>query len=183
MRDKFKPQFKLNLVEIINFAKTKFNQNLNGISINLPFISFSIKVDELESNIAREILIRLEDKRVLTAFECCDDCIKSSIDSIQNIRKFLVDKQVQLSHKQDSPLFILIKLQTEAIRQFLTFEENLVINRDQYAIRQRYFEALEMLRAHLIRCLNEISKIAKIKLPAKYLYYDINWQLDVYENP
>src|SRR5208282_842980 len=96
-----------------------------------------------------------------------------ALTSIQKIRDILVNKQVELSHAIDSPLYLLLELQLEAIRQFLTFEQH--INSSPAASdlvvpapsdfrrprdsRDQYFAALEMLRGHLHRCLLQMAKI------------------------
>jgi hypothetical protein len=52
-------------------------------------------------------MIRLPDKRVLDSKECCDDCIKKSLESIQAIRAILIDKQFNLSHVHDGSVYLL----------------------------------------------------------------------------
>jgi len=89
-------------------------------------------------------------------------------------------------------------LQVEAIRQFLTFEQRLnesippersLISpkefRKPHQVREQYFAALEMLRAHLHRCLLQISRIADTAIPkiADHMRYDDAWQLEAYERP
>jgi hypothetical protein len=58
--------------------------------------------------VARELVIRLIDRRVLSAWECCDDCIDRALVSLQEIRQILVDKQVALSDMPEGPLYLLI---------------------------------------------------------------------------
>lgn len=77
-----------------------------------------------------------------------------------------------------------------AIRQFLTFVQKLEARPSHGIGRSResqeiYFAALEMLRAHIYRCLLEISKIAKMKIPgiADAMRYDRNWELEAYKEP
>jgi hypothetical protein len=142
---------------LISSARRKLNTRIDGVSISLPFISFRVRPNDLEQRVAREIVIRMADKRVLNASECCDNCIDQALESLQQIREFLVSKQVELSHALDSPLYLLIEFQLEAIRQFLTFEQRLNASsptqgplvhvpndfrrpRDQ---REQYFGALE----------------------------------------
>jgi len=176
------------------------NTRVDGLSINLPFISFRVNPNDLEQRVAREIVIRMADRRVLNASECCDNCIDQALVSLQKIREFLVNKQVELSHAADSPLYLLIEFQLEAIRQFLTFEQRMnsprggapepLVHapsdfrrpRDQ---REQYFAALEMLRAHLHRCLLQVAKIGDTPIPkiAEHMRYEETWQLEVYEKP
>ena len=162
-----KPPFRFDLREQLREARRKLNARVGSVSINLPFLSFSLNPDDLEKRVAREIVIRLSDRRVLNAFECCDNCIDHALSSLQEIRRILVDKQVELSNVPESPLYLLIELQVEAIRQFFTFEQKInkastpeaVSNGTSeklhrtHQIKEKYFAALEMLRAHLHRCL------------------------------
>ena len=153
--------------------------------------------DDIEKRVSREIVIRLADRRVLNAFECCDGCIDQALSSLQEIRRILVDKQVELSGISDSPLYFLIELQVEAIRQFLTFEQklnqpamlNATLNdapsnfRRTTQVREQYFAGLEMLRAHLHRCLVQVSKIAGTTIPkiSNHMRYNDEWQIEAYE--
>lgn len=190
MRNKLKPPFQFDLNTLIDKAGKKLNNQIGNVSINLPFISFSINPGDLERKIAKEIVIRMVDKRVLNAFECCDNCINYALASLQEIRKQLVDKQVELSNNPDSTLYLLIELQVEAIRQFLTFEQklnkksNFKYSRKMiYEEKEKYFAAIEMLRAHLHRCLLQIAKIANIEIPkiVEHMRYDEAWQLEAYK--
>jgi len=195
-----KPPFKFDFRSQIETARRKLSSRVGSIAINLPFLSFSLNPDDLERRVAREIVIRLADRRVLNAFECCDNCIDQALSSLQEIRRILVDKQVELANVPDSPLYLLIELQVEAIRQFLTFEQRLnqvvpetrkshpnLVNgfRRTPQIREQYFAALEMLRAHLHRCLFQIAKIADIRIPkiSDHMRYDEAWQIEAYEKP
>lgn len=194
-----KPPFKFDFRTQLKDARRKLNSRVGSVSVNLPFFSFSLNPDDLEKRVAREIVIRMSDRRVLNACECCDNCIDQALSSLQEIRRILVDKQVDLSDVPDSPLYFLIELQVEAIRQFLTFEEklnNLTPSKDVLMdvpgdfrrpplVRKQYFAALEMLRAHLHRCLVQESKIADTTIPkiSKNMRYDDAWQLEAYEEP
>jgi hypothetical protein len=165
----FQFDFKSILRQVKNLAPV-----IDGVSISLPFVSVTLKKPPMtEKKIARELVIRLADKRVLNAFECCDSCINLALQSIQEIRGLLVDKKVELSDRTDSGLYILLELMTGAIRQFLTFTER----RDPYSYRQEYFAALEMLRAHLYRCLSQVAVIAGTKIPkiSSNMRYDEVW--------
>jgi hypothetical protein len=194
-----KPPFKFDFRSQLKTARRKLSSRVGSVAINLPFLSFSLNPDDLERRVAREIVIRLADRRVLNAFECCDNCIDQALSSLQEIRRILVDKQVELSNMPESPLYLLIELQVEAIRQFLTFEQRLNQKvpeagiphtdlgdfRRAPQIREQYFAALEMLRAHLHRCLFQIAKIPGIQIPkiSDHMRYDEAWQLEAYEKP
>ena len=196
MRD-LDPPFKFDFRKLLKDAFRKFNTRVGSVSIKLPFISFSLTPTDLETRIAREIIIRMADRRVLNAFECCDNCVDLALKSLQEIRRFLVDKQVELSANPDSPLYLLILLQVEAIRQFMTFEQKLNELADPKSqilgiqsgfriglqAREQYFAALEMIRAHLHRCLSQVAKIGNIKIPTipNHMRYDEIWQLEAYE--
>jgi len=196
MRD-LKPPFKFDFRKLLKDARRKLNTRVGSVSIKLPFLSFSLTPEDFEKRIAREVVIRMADRRILNSFECCDNCIDQALKSLQEIRRLLVDKQVELSGIPDSPLYLLIELQVEAIRQFLTFEQKfneiasskpliLGVISDFRKIslgREQYFAALEMLRAHLHRCLIQVAKIADTELPkiSKHMRYDESWQLEAYE--
>ncbi|MBX5462879.1 MAG: hypothetical protein IRZ28_17550 [Steroidobacteraceae bacterium] len=190
------PPFRFDLRVLLKNSKRKLTTRIDGVSINLPFISFRVKPDDLERRVAREIVIRMADRRVLDSRECCDDCIDEALASLAEIRAMLVNKQVELSQVTDGALYLLIEVQLEAIRQFLTFEQRLkrqpasrmvVASRGDFwrapDARNQYFAALEMLRAHLHRCLVQIARIADMPIPKirDHMRYDEIWQIDAYE--
>jgi len=189
------PPFKFDVSSLIEKARCHVRKRINGITINLPFISFSVRPDDLEKKVAREIVIRLADKRVLNSFECCDNCIERALSSLQETRALLVEKQVDLSEYVDSGLYLIIELMLEGIRQFFTFEEflrtaNLEFPWEFHTRFHRndlkpYFAALEMLRGHLYRSLSQIAHIADIQIPkiSKHMRYEDSWQLTAYDKP
>lgn len=199
MRD-LPPPFRFDLRSLLSGARRKVNSRVDGVSINLPFVTFNVKPDDLEQKVAREIVIRMAERRVLNAFECCDNCIDQALESLQKIRSMLmVDQQVELANHTDSALYLLIEAMGDAIRQFLTFEQRLKQEASRSPLfipnlpdfprlpdrREQYFAALEMLRAHLYRCLTQVSKIANITIPeiVDHMRYDEAWQLQAYEKP
>lgn len=190
-----KPPFQFDLHELVLRARRQFNDSVSGVSINLPFVSFSVAPQAAEKKAAKEIVIRLADRRVLNAFECCDDCIDKALASLQEIRSFLVDKQVDLSNFTEGSLYLAIEFMLESIWQFFTFEEKLQ-NRRGFRpelsrhfrgpeIKEKYFAALEMLRAHLHRCLLQVAAIADIKIPkiSDHMRYNQKWQMEAYAEP
>ncbi|MGA8731193.1 MAG: hypothetical protein WB608_20720 [Terracidiphilus sp.] len=179
MPREIKPPFKFKIDELVRRLR-KMPVSLDGISIVLPFVEVSVKVDDTEKKVAREVVIRLADRRVLNSWECCDGCIDHALKSLQKIRQIIVDKQVELSSKTDGALYILLDSIREGIRQFLTFEQRL--ERMSQRDRQLYFNALEMLRAHIYRSLLQIAKIGAMEIPsnAAAMRYDENWFLDAY---
>jgi hypothetical protein len=177
-----KPPFKFDIGSIVQRVR-KLPVSVDGVTITLPFVEVTLKPDDLERKIAREVVIRLADRRVLNAWECCDGCIDSALKSLQEIRSTIVEKQVQLSSQTNGVLFLLLDSIRDAIRQFLTFEQRLTKGSSES--REVYFAALEMLRAHIHRSLIQISKIADMEIPgiSASMRYDGNWQLEAYQKP
>ncbi len=189
--------FKIDIGEAI----AKFRRlpvTIDGISIKLPFVELKVKTDDLEQRVAREIAIRLSDRRILNAYECCDDCIDNALRSLHEIREIAVNAQVQLSHNIDGPLYVLLDAIRQPIREFLTFQERLDLppgsrlrNRVPSNMcypadhRDYYFAALEMLRTHIHRVLLQIAKIANIRIPSisESMRYSDAWDLQMYLQP
>lgn len=189
--------FQFDISKSIKNARKFVNKHVDGVSIDIPFISFSVKPTDIERKVARELLIRLPDKRVLNAKECCDDCIDKALTSLQEVRKILVEKQVDLAEYHDDGLYLLIELMAEVIRQFLTYEESLrgregrqeLKDKSEFhrapEIREAYFEVLNQLRFHIHSCLTQVSKIAEMETPKieSYLKSDDEWMLSLYLKP
>lgn len=189
-----KVPFQFDIADLLARARRQASGRLGDVTLNLPFVSFSVSLKDQEQQVAREIVIRIKDRRVLSAWECCDNCIDHALTSLQEIRSTLVDKQVELSSVQDGPLYLLIDAMTSGIRQFLTYEELLKGSNDfqhhpRFSefrrppdVRQAYFEALEILRGHLSRCLGQIAVIAGMDVPAGGLsaHYVGPWQVEAY---
>jgi hypothetical protein len=186
--------FKFEISDIVARAQRQAKNRLGDISINLPFVSFSISPIDTERRVAREIVIRLRDRRVLSAWECCDNCIDRALESLQEMRRTLVDKQVELGSLQDGPLYLLTDIMAEGIRQFLTYEE-MLRQRDHsddhprfgdfrrpQDVRQAYFDALEQLRGHLSRCLSQGAVIGGMSAPTEGLIknYQGPWPVEAY---
>jgi hypothetical protein len=186
---------KFNSEELRAKAERLAKKHGGPITINLPFISFDVNPDDIEKEVARELLIRLPNKRVLSSKECCDNCIDNSLASIQEIRGVLVDKQVHVSHLSDGPLYLLIEYMAEAVRQFLTFSESLSVGNETVVEpgefyrpvpqRELYFEALEGLRFHFHSCIIQLASIADMSTPKvdAYLRSENEWQLSSYQPP
>lgn len=175
------PPFKFDLSGILERLR-KLPFSVEGVTIALPFVEVTVKPDNTEKKVAKEVVIRLADRRVLNAYECCDGCIDNALKSLQEIRTILVDKQVELAEHSDGALYLLLDSIRESIRQFLTFEQKL-----PKGIRERqelYFRGLEMLRAHIHRSLLQIVKIAgKKKIPgiSDNMRHDEHWQIEAYK--
>jgi hypothetical protein len=164
------PPFQFDLSALLQKARRTFQKRVEGVSISLPFVSFSVRLEDREKRVAREVVIRLADRRVLNAFECCDGCIDQALASLQEIRSLLVDQQVALADLTDGPLYLL----REGIRQFLTFEQQFgaggAAGRPSDSHRRHedqalYFAGLEALRAHLHRSLIQVAAIADVEIP------------------
>jgi hypothetical protein len=175
-----KPPFKFDISDIISRLR-KLPVSVDGVAISLPGVKVTLKADHLERTVAREVVIRLADRRVLNAWECCDGCIDNALKSLQEIRQTIVEKQVELSGKTDGVLYVLLDSIRDSIRQFLTFEQRL--SKRSPGSRELYFAALEMLRAHIYRSLLQVSRIAEMEIPgvAAGMRYDDNWQLEAYQ--
>lgn len=168
--------------------------HVGGVTLSLPFFSVAVNPTGLEKKVARELVIRLKDRRVLAASECCDHCIKEALASLQEIRRLLIDKRVALSGVQDGPLYILTEAMADGIRQFLSFEQRLnhsaervpgKPSRDElpHKMQQRYFDGLEILRAHLSNCASQVAEIAGMEVPDTGLIrnYKGAWVVAAYE--
>ncbi|GAC1330483.1 MAG: hypothetical protein NVSMB26_07920 [Beijerinckiaceae bacterium] len=177
--------FRLDVADILGRAKRLASARLATVTVSLPFLSFPVALRSREKEEAREVVIRLRDKRVLNAFECCDECIERALTSLQEIRAVLTEKQVALADFQNGPVFLLLDAMASSIRQFLTYEQRLSILPHGPKSRQEYFDALEVLRAHLSRCLGELAKVGKISLPDKPMIvkYQNEWRLPNYLPP
>jgi ribosomal protein S4 len=188
--------FQFDISKSIKRARQFINKRVDGVSIRIPFMSFSVKPTDIERKVARELLIRLSDKRVLSANECCDNCIDSALASLQEVRKILVEKQVDLAEYHDGGLYLLIELMAEVIRQFLNYEESLKGREEQRPkeksefyrdpeVRDAYFEVLNQLRFHIHSCLTQVAKIAEMETPkiASYLKSNDEWMLSLYLKP
>jgi hypothetical protein len=186
--------FQFDITDVLKRLRRIARSRIGNVTLSLPFISVGVSPKSREKQVAREIVIRLKDRRVLNAWECCDDCIDKALGSLQEIRRHLVDKQVELSELQDGPLYLLIDAMTLGIRQFLTFEQRLTQGgappggppkSDLYRtseVRQAYFDGLEILRGHLSRCLGQVAKLAGMDSPADGLIpnYQGTWQTEAY---
>jgi hypothetical protein len=186
--------FKFDMNDLLARARRQFSKRVGNVTLSLPGISIAVSPKDRERQVAREILIRLKDRRVLSSWECCDDCIERALASLQEIRKLLVDKQVELSDCHDGPLYLLIDAMLSGIRQFLTFEETLKLDadtrsrpraRDPLNARQDYFDALELLHSHLSHCLGQVAIMARMKVPKESLlsHYQGAWPSDAYLPP
>jgi hypothetical protein len=171
-------KLKIEALDLLDKSKKlKDRVEVGEITINFPGFSVPISINNKQKNIAREIIIFVRDKRVLSSTECCTNCINYSLISLMNIRTFLVEKQMNIKNV-DTALFLLIDFALSGIRGFMTYTEG-IENIDQN--RETYFYALNIIRGHLLRVFDEIIKIAEI--PDKFgcrLDFVATWQKDLY---
>lgn len=189
--------FQFDLRSLYERAARQLKGRVGDVSINLGIVSFSASPKSKEKKAGRQVVIRLRDRRVLSASECCDDCIERALASLQEIRGIVVDQQVALADFQDGPLFLLLDAVRLGIQQFLTYEELLKRPPDAPThsrfgafqrpadVRQSYFDALEVLRGHVSRCLSQIAVLAGMPAPKEGLIpnYRGPWQADAYLPP
>ena len=137
---------------------------MDSVSVNLPFGTINIKPHSRESETAKEIVIFLSDRRVLDAAECCDECVDAALKSIQEIRAFLVEKQLGLKDHTDSVLYMLVEIMLTELRQFQTQVQ--ILERPQRGgarileTEPNYYLALNCLRGELLALLSQIANIA-----------------------
>jgi hypothetical protein len=82
-----KTPFTFDLGDVLARTRRHFANHFGSLTVSLPFFSFSVNPKDREKQIAREIVIRLKDRRVLSAWECCDNCIDRAVASLQEIRQ------------------------------------------------------------------------------------------------
>lgn len=151
-------KLKFNVTEYYRKAKKLVNKaDIKGITIKFPGISINLAPTDSDKKISKEIILKLRHKRVISQSECCDNCIKNSLTSLFEIKDYLIDKQVEMSDVE-SPLFILTDMALLGINRFLTFTEGF----DDFKDKEKYFEALNLLRGHLIKTFDEVAKIASL---------------------
>jgi hypothetical protein len=172
------PPFRFDVRKLIAKARRTLNKRVVGAQIRVPGLTFTVAPVDPEVKIARQLVIWLADRRVLNAFECCDDCIDRSLASLLKIREHLVHKQVELSDYSDGVLFFLIEFMLQGLRQFLTHEERLKASftadadgaqfpdrHRPHFLRDRYFAALRVLREHLYGAITQIAIVADVTIP------------------
>jgi hypothetical protein len=163
-------------------------------AFKLPFVTVLADPSPLERQIANELLIRLRDRRVLSSWECCDNCIDDALRSLQEIRSILLERRIELAGEQSGILSHIIELMLTAIRQFLTFEQSLgsagMVRSDPgsefyrpHEDRQVYFDALEQLRGHLSRCMGQVAVVAGLNVPSDGFVagYQGPWPMEAYK--
>lgn len=187
--------FQFDLSDVLSRVRREIGSRIGDVTLNLPFVSVSVSPKDRERQVAREVVIRLKDRRVLSASECCDNCIDQALESLQEIRRTLVDKQVELSDLHDGPLYLLLDMMALGVKQFLTYEQ--LLKHADYVpehstlsdfrrlpdVRQAYFDALEVLRGHLSRWLGQVAAIAGMDAPSDGIIanYQGPWHMEAYQ--
>ncbi len=164
--------------KLIAKGRRSLNKRVTGAQIRLPGFTFIVAPVDPEVKVARQLVVWLADRRVLKASECCDDCIDRSLASLLKIREHLVQRQVELADLPDGALFFLIEFVVQGLRQFLTHEERLKAEfgdeqdsqrspdfHRPHDLREHYFAALKVLRAHIAGATTQIATIAGVSLP------------------
>jgi hypothetical protein len=59
--------FRSDLVELLARARRQVSGRIGDVTLNLPFVSISVSPKALERTTAREMVVRLKDRRVLSA--------------------------------------------------------------------------------------------------------------------
>jgi hypothetical protein len=186
-------KLKFDMAALLKRARRTIANHLGDITLTLPFGSVTVQPTAKETKVARETLVALHDRRVLSGQECCDGCVDSSLKSLQEVRAILVQKQTELADLRDGPLYAVLEMMAQAVRQFLTYEEALRRSyvgpphsdgRDFHRpphLREAYFDALERLRDHLSHCLGQVSAIAKVPVEGYAARYQAAWRQDAYK--
>ena len=60
-----KPPFQFDLRTLIEEGRRRMRTHVGDVAINLPFVSFTVKPEDPEKEAAKEIVIRMADRRVL----------------------------------------------------------------------------------------------------------------------
>lgn len=136
---------------------------IESLSIGIPsFLNLNFKInDEQEKEIVSETLIRSEDKRFLTSWQCCSSCTKNAIESVLEYRKFLVDQKVKLSKIKNSQFIEIINYLLDEVKKFLSISEKYDIHRNQKYLS----EQLGILRNNILNALQKFCYNTKIEYP------------------
>ena len=59
--------FKFDMTDLLARARRQVTGHMGDVTLNLPFVSVAVSPKDRERQVAREIVIRLKDRRVLSA--------------------------------------------------------------------------------------------------------------------
>jgi len=168
------PDLKVDVRGLTSRARRWTNKRVTKVEVNLGFIKFGLEVNDPERTAARELVFRLRDRRVLTAEECCGDCVRNSMVSLQEVRSSIVDAQEKLANLHDGQLFWLLDYILVTIRAFLTWEERSRVGQPHggdveahykdFDNARRFRSQLDLVRAHARVALNAIGTVAEVDL-------------------
>lgn len=135
---------------------------IESLSIGTPFLNINFKInDDVEKEIVDEVLIRSEDKRFLTSWQCCASCTENAIESVIEYRKFLLDQKVKISKVKNSQFLKIISYLLDEVKKFLSISEKLDIHKDQKFLSQQ----LEILRCNTLNALQKYCFDTRIEYP------------------
>ena len=138
------------------------NIKLESLSIGMPFLNINFKIDnDQEKEVINEILIRSEDKRFLTSWQCCASCTKNAIESVLEYRKFILDQKVKLSKINNSQFITVVDYILDEVKKFISISEKHHIQKHQRFLS----EQLEILRNNILKALQKFCIDTKIKNP------------------
>ena len=81
------PPFKFDIGDVLGRARRLASASLGDVTLTLPFVSVTVHPKDIQKQLARELATRLKDRRVLTAWECCDGCIDQALASLPRPRR------------------------------------------------------------------------------------------------
>ncbi|MCK9294341.1 MAG: hypothetical protein M0P70_04605 [Desulfobulbaceae bacterium] len=110
-----------------------------------------------------EILIRSEDKRFLTSWQCCATCTENAIKSVLEYRKFLVDQKVKLSKVKNPQFISILNYVLDEVKKFLSVTEKYDIHKDQKYLAQQ----LEILRNNILNTFYRFCSDTKVEYPER----------------
>jgi hypothetical protein len=65
--------FKFDMIDLLARARRQFSKHVGNVTLSLPGLSIAVSPKDRERQVAREILIRLKDRRVLSSFRAVRD--------------------------------------------------------------------------------------------------------------
>lgn len=168
--------FGVNVGSLTQRARQWIGRRIAGATVSATGVSFQIRATDPERDAARKLFIRLRDRRVFNAFDCCDNCVRNTLASLQEVRKILVESQVEVANFHDGDLFWIADYLRLIIREFLSWEERLraalgpaQASKEELYIdpvyRAAYIKSLDTVRAHARAALEALADVSQMKLP------------------
>ena len=136
---------------------------IDSIGLSFPFgLNITYKPIDSIKEIAKVIIIKLIDRRILNSKECCGSCIEQSVLSLKEIKAVLINEKTKLIKQINTLLYYYVDYIIIAINTFFDFTERYYEKKEEY--RGLYFDALEKIRNHVAKCMKEILKIAEYEI-------------------